>query len=354
MARLVNQSLATRMSVIVVTYNSADAIAATLPALVWELAETDELIVVDNASTDDTLAVLEHITSAAVVANPRNDGFAAAANLGARRATGDLLLFLNPDATVAPGFAQAIRRPLMEGRGWGAWMGLVTAKGGQVVNTNGGVVHFTGIAWAGDAGLPVPGSLEGPRQVAFASGACLAVPRETWEEVGGFGEDFFMYHEDVDVSLRLWLTGHRVGIEPTAVVDHNYEFDKGVTKWRALERNRWATILRTYPGLLLALLAPALLATELALLVVAAAGGWLPQKLRAGLETLRAMPALLRQRRAIQARRTVAPAEFARCLTADLDSVFLGRAAQLRFLRVLLRGYWAAVLLALHVGAAKP
>ena len=77
------------------------------------------------------------------------------------------------------------------------------------------------------------------------------------------------------------------------------------------------------------LLAPALLATELALLAVAAAGGWLPQKLAATGDTLRALPRLLRERRAVQATRTISCGEFAAWLTPDLDSPFLGRPARL-------------------------
>ena len=128
-----------------------------------------------------------------------------------------------------------------------------------------------------------------------------------------------MYHEDVDLSLRLRLRGRRGSASSRRrVVDHDYEFAKGAAKWRLLERNRWATILRCYPGALLALLAPALLATELALLAVAAAGGWLPQKLAARARRVRALPRLLRERRAIQARRAISSAEFARLLTPDL------------------------------------
>jgi GT2 family glycosyltransferase len=352
MPRHVSRPDPARLSVVIVTYNSRAAIAATLPALLGQLEDGDELVVVDNASTDATVELVTRLApDAAIVRNPRNDGFARAANAGAARACGDLLVFLNPDASPAPGFASAIRRPLGRDGGWSAWMGLVTAEGGRVVNTNGGVVHFTAIAWAGEAGAPTPGTLDGPREVGFASGACLAVPRSEWEAVGGFAEEFFMYHEDVDLSLRLRLAGGTVGIEPEAVVDHDYEFAKGSAKWRYLERNRWATIVRTYPGILLALLAPALLATEVALLVVAAAGGWAPQKLRAAGETAVALPRLLRQRRSVQASRAISPLQFADGLTADLDSAFLGRAATIGPLRAVLRGYWALVLFGLRSAA---
>jgi GT2 family glycosyltransferase len=88
-------------------------------------------------------------------------------------------------------------------------------------------------------------------EVGFASGACLAVPRAEWERAGGFAGDFFLYHEDVELSLRLRLAGGRIGIERAATVDHEYEFEKGPAKWRHVERNRWATIVRTYPAALL-------------------------------------------------------------------------------------------------------
>ncbi|MGH2986893.1 MAG: glycosyltransferase family 2 protein, partial [Solirubrobacterales bacterium] len=165
-----------------------------------------------------------------------------------------------------------------------------------------------------------------------------------YRELGGMPETFFLYHEDVDLSLRLRLAGARLGVEVAARVEHEYEFAKGAAKWRYLERNRWATVIRTYPAPLLALLAPALAATELALVAIAAAGGWLPQKLRAWGETLIAMPRLLRERRQIQAGRAVDAGEFARALTAELDSPFLGAPGRSRALGLVLRAYWAVVL----------
>ncbi len=333
-----------RLSAIVVTHDHADVIERTLSALLHELRADDELLVVDNASSDGCAEVAQRAAPAArVLRAPGNDGFAAGCNLGASEAGGELLLFLNPDAVVEPGFRDAI-----EGGSFDLWQGLVAMEGGATVNTSGGVVHFTGIAWSGRVGDPV-GSVGGPREVPFASGACLVMPRAEYLAIGGMAEPYFLYLEDVDLSMRVRLGGGSVGVLPAAVVDHDYEFAKGSHKWRMLERNRWATIVRTYPGALLAAVAPALVLTELGLLAVAAAGGWLPEKLRSYGDTARSLRRLLAERRTIQAGRTISPAEFARHLTPDLDSPYLGRAATLAPLRAGLRLYWRLVLAALRV-----
>jgi GT2 family glycosyltransferase len=309
------------------------------------LRDGDELIVVDNGSADGTPeAAREAAPDATVLETGENLGFAAACNRGAALSTGLLLLFLNPDAVVAPGFRDAIELPLSEERGWAAWQGLVTAEGGRVINTGGGVVHFTGIAWAGGAGDPVAAGPRGADEPGFVSGACLAVPAATFEDAGGFVERFFLYQEDVELSLRLRLAGGHLGVEDRARADHDYEFEKGPAKWRRLERNRWATVIRTYPSALLFLLAPALLATELALVPISVAGGWGGQKLGSWLDVIRWLPRLRHERRAIQATRRIGPAAFAARLTADLDSPYLGAASRSRVLRAAVRGYWSAVL----------
>jgi N-acetylglucosaminyl-diphospho-decaprenol L-rhamnosyltransferase len=333
------------LSTIIVTHDSREAVQRTLPALVGQLRDGDELIVVDNASTDGTTAAVRELApDTVVIETGSNLGFGTACNRGAGAAAGELLCFLNPDAAPAAGFRDAIELPLVDDRGWAAWQGLVTSDHGSTVNTRGGVVHYTGIAWAGGAGEPLgdDDAGDGP-EPGFVSGACLAIPRAEFLDHGGFAEDFFLYHEDVDLSLRVRLAGGRLGVEPTARVDHEYEFSKGAAKWRQLERNRWATLIRTYPATLLLLLMPGLIATELALLAIAAAGGWLPQKLAAWADTLGSLPQLRRERGAIQARRTIAAVEFARPLTADLESPYLGAPGRSGPLRTLLRGYWSAV-----------
>jgi hypothetical protein len=345
---VVEDNGAPRLSLVIVCFNSAAELRRTLPAVVEELAEGDELIVADNASEDESRAVVGELAPRArLIELGSNRGFAAACNAAAELATGELLVVLNPDAKPLAGFGAAIRRPWAEGRGWDAWMALVTCEDATRVNTNGNRVHFTGIAWAGGHGEPLPQTAE-PHEVAVASGACLAIRLARWRELGGFPPEFFLYGEDVDLSLRIHLAGGKVGIEPAAVVDHDYEFAGRGDRWRWLERSRIAFVVRAYPAPLLALLAPALLLTELALIPASIAGRWGRQKLLANLDAIRWLPRLLRERRAIQATRTVSAREFAAAFTPDLNSPFLGRAGRSRPLRAALRAYWRLVLACLR------
>jgi GT2 family glycosyltransferase len=219
--------------------------------------------------------------------------------------------------------------------------------GGELVNTAGNVVHYLGFGWAGQLGRPVAAVDPRPHEVGFCSGAALVVRREAWDAAGGFDERYFMYGEDLDLSLRLRLAGWGLGVAPAARVAHDYEFTKGDYKWFYLERNRWWTLVGDYPGRLLALLAPGLLAFEVALLLAASRGGWLRAKLRAQAAVLRALPAMLRRRRAIQATRRIAPGAFAESLAASLDSPYLEGAAGVPGVDAMQRRYWRAVRAAL-------
>jgi len=336
------------LSVLIVAWESGDDFQKTLPALLAEMSEGDELIVVENKAGDGSVAAVRELAPQARIVSPgRNTGFAGGVNAGAEVARGDLLVILNPDAVPQPGCGEAIRRPWVEERGWMAWQALVADGAMETVTSAGNPIHFTGIVWAGSHGRPL-GEASAAGEVPALSGACLAIPRENWVRVGGFPVEFFMYHEDVDLSVRLRMEGGVLGIEPEAVVAHDYDFGANPDKWRWLERNRLALLIRTYPAPLLVLLAPVLLATELALLLVAAAGGWGGQKLRADREVIGWLPRLLRERREIRRRRTVSAAEFASWLTPDLDSDLISPLVRSWPARLLLRGYWRLVRLLLR------
>ena len=130
---------------------------------------------------------------------------------------------------------------------------------------------------------------------------------------------------------------------PAARAEHDYGFAKGDYKWFLLERNRWWTVLAAYPAPLLALGAARLLAFDLALLPVAARGGWLRREApRPARRPAHAAVGAARRRR-VQARRVAARRSPA-ALTASLDSPVIAAASRSRVLRTAQSGFWRGVL----------
>ncbi len=171
------------MSTIIVAHNSLASLHATIPALLRELDPDDELIVVDSGSTDGLAEGLRELApDARLLTAAGNVGFAAGANAGAAAAVGDVVVLLNPDAEVEPGWARTMRAASTGP--WDGWMALVTMHGGAEINTSGGVLHFTGLGWAGQAGAA------GRRRSGRRGGGGVPVrcmPGDGTHDVGGAG-----------------------------------------------------------------------------------------------------------------------------------------------------------------------
>ena len=148
----------------------------------------------------------------------------------------------------------------------------------DVVNAVGNPVHFLYFSWAGGFGDAADQHTE-PTTVASITGATFAVRREFWDQLGGFDETYFLYQEDVDLSMRTWLAGKQVRYVPTAIALHNYEFGRSDAKFYFLERNRLINLLTLPERRTLLRIAPLALGVELALVATAARGGWAKQKL---------------------------------------------------------------------------
>jgi GT2 family glycosyltransferase len=328
------------MAVIVVTHQSAAHLRPLAEALRGQLRDDDELVVVDNASSDGTPDVTRSLGDRVrLLETGANLGFAGGCQAGADATEAPLLLFLNPDSQPEPHCLDLLRAAAGGHPEWGAWQAAVMLDR-EHINTSGGVVHYLGIGWAGDCGRPARELPDDGREVAFPSGAAMVVRRDAWSQLGGLDPDYFMYGEDLDLGLRLWLAGHRVGLVAGARVLHSYEFDKGAAKWFWLERNRWRTVLSVYPAGVLALVLPALLAAELGLLAIAARDGWLKPKLRAQAAAILALPRTLARRRSVQRTRQIGSRDFAAQLTSSLDSPYLSGAATIAPLRVAQDLYW--------------
>jgi GT2 family glycosyltransferase len=294
---------------------------------------------VDNGGGGPELEDARGREGVKVVAPGGNVGFAAGCNLGAREASGEVLVFLNPDTVVAPGAIAQLTATLQDPEIGIAMARLRLLDRPELLNSRGTEVHVAGIAWAGGYGEPAE-EVDELRDVAGPSGAAMAIHAETFRGLGGFTEELFMYQEDLLLGWKARLAGLRVVINPGADVYHDYEYDRNTGKRYLLERNRLVFVLSTYSGRLLLLLGPVLLALELGLAVQAAREGWLGDKLRGWAWCARHARWLIRQRRATQRLRCVPDRDVAALLTPTLSPAMISIPAAARTANRAVEAYW--------------
>ncbi|MCW2491851.1 MAG: glycosyl transferase family 2 [Frankiales bacterium] len=326
------------VSVIVLAYGTEEFLSECVEAALGRSSEDVEVIVVDNGASVAVAALGDH-PRLRVEQAARNLGYAGGCNYGAGFARGDTFVFLNSDAVVEP---EAVRR-LAEAAnepGVGLASGDIRlAAKPDTMNSAGNPVHFLGIVWAGSFGEPAIRHTT-HTDVATASGAFLAVSRAVWNKLGGFNETYFAYHEDAELSLRAWQRGWRVVFVPGAAVRHHYEFSRNPGKQYLLERNRWITVLTTYPRPVLARVLPAMLAFDVALTAVAAVQGWLPAKLKSWAWLVGHVGYLRRRRREVQAANEMEPMDFAGLLATRIEPAMIERPPGLGPLNAVLSAYW--------------
>src|SRR5271166_3435656 len=194
-----------------------------------------EVMVVDNYSTDETNALLQHTRGATVLYNDENVGFLKAVNQAASQAHGRYILLLNNDAQLLPGSLEAAARVLDSSPD----VGVV---GGRLILPDGTLQEAGSIVWNdgsclgyGRGDSPTAGPYMFRRNVDYCSGAFLLTRAELFTRLGGFDEAFVpAYYEETDYCMRLWEAGFRVVYEPEAVVLH-YEFGSAEKVSGALE-----------------------------------------------------------------------------------------------------------------------
>jgi GT2 family glycosyltransferase len=300
------------------------------------------VIVVDNGGSDAEVVAAEGRERVQLLEPRENLGFAGGCNFGAAEATSDVLVFLNPDTVVGPGALRQLARTL-EDTGVGIAMArLCLLDRPELLNSGGTVVHVSGLAWAGRFGEPAE-NIRSLEDVAAASGAALAIRRDTFQALGGFTNELFMYQEDVELSWRAHLAGLRVVVDPGADVFHEYEFGRHSAKIALLERNRLIFVLTSYSLRLLFLLGPLLVVVELAMLLLSAKRRWFRGKVGGWWWCLRHVRWLVRHRRETKSLRRVRDRELVRFLSPLLDPKMVPLPRGTSFLNRLLGPYWSLV-----------
>lgn len=212
------------LGVVVVHFGAVETTRRCVESVLEDRSTTRRaLVVVDNSSgTPDSLARVDLPPGVTVIAAPDNPGYGEAANRGVEALAREIgrvrgWVVLNHDVTLAPGFLDAVRR---------AFDGSVGAVGGPIrLGEAEGPLWYAGGRFRRLTGTVrqsrSPDDARRPRDVGFIPGTAIAVSRRAWEEVGGFDPGFFLYHEDLDLCLRLRRAGWRLRFEPGMAVVHH-------------------------------------------------------------------------------------------------------------------------------------
>ena len=212
------------VSILVLNWNGRSHLERCLGSLesVEYPRERLRVRVLDNGSVDDSIEfVRSRFPSVEVEGFGRNLGYAAAMNRGVASSPSEIVVFLNNDTRVEPGFLTPLVRPIQEGR-CACTAGKILSWDGGEVHFGGGGTNFHGIAFQDGMGSRDDGRFDTAKETLFGCGASMAIRRETFLDAGGFDEGFFAYYEDVDLGWRLWVLGERVLFVPESRVYHHH------------------------------------------------------------------------------------------------------------------------------------
>jgi len=218
------------ISIILLFHNRAEMSLQCLESLAEGAGNVPfEVVIVDNASTDETPALLDHIQNAKIIRNTTNTGFGGGCNQAVDLAAGKYLLFLNNDTRLLPNSIQILVDTLESSTDIGA-------VGGKLIFPDGRLQEAGSIIWQDGTCLgygryddPFTPEFSYVRDVDFCSGALLLTPRELFLSLGKFDPRYApAYYEDADYCLQLWMSGYRVVFQPFATAIH-YEFGSSGT-----------------------------------------------------------------------------------------------------------------------------
>ncbi len=308
------------VSVVIPNWNGACYLPTCLEALRRQRYPAREVILVDNASSDESRAlVVRDYPEVRLLALPENRGFAGAVNAGILAARGEIVALLNNDTEADPHWLSELERALATHPDAGSAASKIRLFDRR------DTIHSAGDSYRAD-GIPANrgvwqkdvGQFDHEEYVFGGCGGAVAYRRALLDQVGLFDERFFFNCEDVDLAWRAQLAGWRCIYVPTAVVYHHLSATGGgVTASYYTGRNTLWVLAKDVPGPLIRRHWPAMLRAQ-ARIACEALRAWrgaaARARLRGQLAGLAGLPGMLRVRRAVQATRRIATAELERLL----------------------------------------
>lgn len=281
--------------------------------------------VVDNVTSEETRAMIAHIYPEAIVIGSEGNGWGHANNIGMNRAIADkcdVVILANMDTVFEKDWAKELVAPLTDEK-IGITQSKVLLHGTEPVrlNSRGNVLQFLGFSFC--VGYNELDNREEKEivDIGSASGVALAMTVKTAQQVGMCDESYFMYHDDVELSLKVLMGGKQIVMVPTSRVAHKYEFSRSIRHVYFMERNRYLVLFTFFPVGLLVASSPLLLGMELAMWLYAIKNGWGKQKRDVLVYFLKkeTWREIRRKRTEVYTQRTINNSEFIKKLVATVD-----------------------------------
>ena len=210
------------IAVVVVNWNSGQYLGKCLQNLKDQTLSPDRVLVVDNASTDASMDGLDQrFRSWEFIHLGKNTGFASANNLAVNQVEDcDWIAFLNPDAFAHPDWLENLMQAVKSFPDVKMFGSHMLGHENDLIDGTGDIYHVSGVAWRREHGMKYSKVNRESGEIFSPCAAASLISREAFLSVGGFDEHFYCYNEDVDLSFRLRLIGHRCVYVPDAVVAH--------------------------------------------------------------------------------------------------------------------------------------
>ena len=304
-----------RVAVIIVNWNGGLLLRQCLEHLSRQTLAPSQIIVFDNASSDDSAVGALEFDRVQLIRSEQNLGFAAGNNRALHHCDCELVALLNADAFADPNWLQCLVQAATDRPDAAAFSSLqLNHDDPSIADGFGDAYHLSGLARRIGFGVPVAslrnrGYFDRHRDVFSACAAAALYRREALRQVGGFDEDYFCYFEDIDLSFRLRLAGHAVVAVPQAIVRHmgsassgGYESDFSVYYGH---RNMVWVFVKNMPKSLLLVLLPLHLLANILILLRFTFQGRASVILRAKYDAVLGLRGAWRKRRHIQSNRVV-------------------------------------------------
>jgi GT2 family glycosyltransferase len=252
--------------------------------------ELINIYIIDNASTSETVKYIHDNYPEAKIL-PRLDGnYAVANNLGFDEAMADqcdYIVSVNMDTEMDVNWLNELAIALENNPEAGIAQSKILLfpknedeKKHPKINSLGNVIHFLGFGFTsayGEADREISGY---PEIKGYASGCSFIIRTELVKKIGGYNEEYYMYHDDLELSLKVKLAGYKVILAPASIIFHKYEFSRSTKMIYYMERNRYLTLLTFYPTSLLILIALPGVIMDIGMLGFSIINGWFKEEIK--------------------------------------------------------------------------